>query len=69
MTKDPELEEIGRVRTLATWLRKTSKTTEEYPKIAKLTQREIEDAKRFAVGFYPWPSKWTVRLYHLAKDG
>jgi hypothetical protein len=71
MTKqrDPELEVISRVRSLATWLRKTGEEAAKYPKLEGMSSQEIRDAQRFAVGFYPWPSKWTVRLYHIAKDG
>jgi len=65
-----ELESIGRVRTLTKWLRETGKPVEEYPKRLRskqLTSEEIADAKKFAVGAYPMPSRWTVRLYHIAK--
>lgn len=67
--RDPELDTIARVRTLASWMKRTGEPAEKYPKLDQLSEQEIRDAKRFAVGFYPWPSRWTVRLYHLAKDG
>jgi hypothetical protein len=65
----PELESISRVRTLYAWLRKTGKTVSEYPRLGQLSETEIDDAKRFAVGMYPTPARWTARLYELAKKG
>lgn len=66
---DTELDSIGRVRSLAQWLRRTSQPAEKYPKRSAMTAAEIEAAKRFAAGMYPWPRRWTKRLYHLAMDG
>lgn len=68
-TDDPELLSIGRVRSLATWLRKSSKTAEQYPRIGKLSSSEVADAKAFACGIYPWPHRWTKRLFNYAKSG
>jgi hypothetical protein len=66
---DAQLESMGRIRTLARWLRRTGATVDKYPKRHNMTVREIEEAKRFAVGMFPWPSRWTVRLYNAARQG
>ena len=66
---DAQLQSIGRVRTMSRWLRRTSLPAEVYPKRSSLTAEEVEDAKRFAVGMYPTPARWTVRLYNMARQG
>lgn len=67
--QSPELVSIGRIRTLATWMRRTSKPAKDYPKIRQLSSREVFDAQQFACGRYPWPKRWTVKLFHVARDG
>lgn len=64
-----ELESISRVRTATAWLRRTGKLIEEYPKYHTLSPTEIDDSKKFAVGMYPMPGRWTPKLYNLAKSG
>jgi hypothetical protein len=64
-----DLEQVKRIRTMATWLRRSSRTAEQYPKRDQLSGTEIFDAKQFASGVYPWPSRWTIRLTRLAKEG
>jgi len=66
---DPMLQSIGRVRTMATWIRKTGKPAARYPKLAEMEGIEAEEAKRFAVGMYPWPARWTKKLYAAAVAG
>jgi hypothetical protein len=65
----PELESIGRVRSLAQWLRRSSLPAERYPKLKGMTLGEIADAKNFATGMFPWPARWTAKLFNLAKAG
>lgn len=61
-----DMERIAAIRTAATWLRKTSKTLDEYPKRGRLDTRMRTEATQFAAGILPWPSRWTKRLYELA---
>lgn len=63
----PEMASLVRVRTAFTWLRTTSKPLSQYPKLSQLSETERDDAQKFASGIYPLPSRWTLRLYHLAK--
>lgn len=64
-----EMERISAIRTAATWMRKTAKPIEQYPKREKLDERMRTEAQQFACGILPWPSKWTKRLYELATAG
>lgn len=64
-----EMERISRIRTAATWLRKTSKPFRDYPRRTQLDSRMQFEAEQLACGRFPWPSRWTVRLYHAAVDG
>jgi hypothetical protein len=61
------MEEISRVRTAATWMRRTSKPISQYPKVGKLSTRERSDAEHFATGRYPWPCRWTRTFFDLAR--
>jgi hypothetical protein len=67
--RSPEMESLSRVRTMATWLRKTGKHPDTYPKLATLTVRERFDASAFARGTYPWPARWTKSLVEIARGG
>lgn len=64
-----EMSEISAIRSAATWMRRTGKTIEQYPKRDKLTERQRTEASQFACGILPWPSRWTQRLYQLATAG
>ena len=64
-----ELERIGAIRTAATWLRKTSKQIDEYPKRNQLDAKMRWEAQQFANGRLPWLSRWTVTLYNIATAG
>lgn len=65
--RSPELASLTRVRTAFVWLRRTSKPISQYPKLSSLSEAERDDATKFASGIYPTPSRWTLKLYHLAK--
>lgn len=64
-----EIERIGAIRTAATWLRKTSRPIDQYPKRDKLDDVMRSQAQQFANGRLPWPAKWTKRLYEAAIAG
>jgi hypothetical protein len=61
------LTELSQIRTLVRWLRRTGKPIDMYPKIRQLSAMQIDDARKFANGTYPIPSRWTIRLYEIAK--
>jgi hypothetical protein len=65
----PEMASLGRIRGMASWVRKTGKHPKDYPKISAMSGREIFDARQFAVGGYPWPTRWTLHLVELARSG
>ena len=60
---------ISAVRTAATWMRKSAKPLEQYPKYGSLSSSQRQEAQQFAVGMLPWPSRWTERLYTIATAG
>lgn len=64
-----EMERISAIRTAATWMRKTSKPLDQYPKRDKLDGAMRQQSEQFACGILPWPSRWTQRLYELATAG
>jgi hypothetical protein len=66
---DETMSRIAAVRTAATWMRKSHKPIEEYPKLSKLDPQMRQQAVQFAAGILPWPAKWTARLYNLAVNG
>lgn len=61
------MEAISRVRSAFAWMRKTGKPIAQYPKRGRMTERETFDATAFATGNYPTPTKWTRRLFELAR--
>lgn len=65
----PEMASLSRIRSAATWVRRNAKRIDDYPKLSQMSPTEITDAERFATGIYPWPHKWTLRLYAIAKAG
>jgi hypothetical protein len=64
-----ELEQIGAIRTAATWMRKTAKPIDQYPRRDRLDETMRTQAQQFAAGMLPWPSRWTIRLYNIAVSG
>lgn len=64
-----EMLQVSSVRTAATWLRKTGRTIDEYPRREHLDSRMRQEAQQFACGILPWPSRWTIKLYELATAG
>lgn len=66
---DSELKRISAVRTAATWMRSSGKPLSQYPKRDRLSDKMRHDAEMFAAGLYPWPSRWTVRLFEAATRG
>jgi hypothetical protein len=64
-----DLQRIGAIRTAATWLRKTSRRLDDYPKRDQLDAKMRWEAEQFATGLLPWPSRWTVSLYTAASAG
>ena len=64
-----EMPEIAAIRTAATWMRRTAKPIDEYPKRSQLDERARTEAVQFAAGILPWPARWTKRLYELATAG
>lgn len=66
MTEAELLASISRIRTCQSWLRKTSKSINDYPRRAQLSERERTEAQQFAAGILPRPARWTIRLYQLA---
>lgn len=64
-----DMERISAVRSAATWLRKTSRTIDEYPKRDRLDSQMRSQALLFACGRLPWPARWTKRLFEAATAG
>jgi hypothetical protein len=64
-----DMESISRIRTAASWLRRTGQPLESYKRLSTLSETERVHAKNFALGTYPWPSRWTVRLFTAASAG
>ncbi|HEV2175255.1 MAG TPA: hypothetical protein VGR71_16900 [Nitrospira sp.] len=64
-----EMIRISEIRSAATWMRKSAKPLDQYPKRDKLDERMRIEAQQFAAGILPWPARWTVRLYGLATAG
>ena len=61
-----EMEAISRIRTAAAWMRRTSEPLDRYPRRKKLSEREQFYARQFATGNFPWPTRWTKRLFEAA---
>lgn len=66
---DREMSDIAAIRTAATWMRKTAKPIEQYPRLSQLDDRARTEAVHFAAGILPWPARWTKRLYEAATAG
>lgn len=64
-----ELERISAIRTAATWMRRTSRQLDAYPKLSQLDVRMRTEVQQFACGILPWPARWTVSIYRLAVNG
>jgi hypothetical protein len=69
MANEELLASMTRIRTCASWLKRTGKPIDEYPRLGKLSGTERWEAQQFACGQLPWPHKWTVRLYRIATAG
>lgn len=69
MSLEVDLQWIAAVRTAATWMRRTAKPLEQYPRLSKLDPLQRQQAQQFAAGILPWPSRWTQRLYGAAVAG
>lgn len=69
LSSEDELRRISAVRTAATWMRKSGKPIEEYPKLQKLDPLQRQQTVQFASGILPWPARWTRRLFEAATRG
>lgn len=68
-TERLDLDRIEAIRLAFTWLRRTGKDLDSYPRKAGLDDQMRQEAVQFAAGTLPRPAEWTPRLYHLAVDG